>query len=306
MSTGLFSDEEDGYNLEDETLEEETKYKLKLPNSSPEEDSGDDFDLGGDEELDLGGDEGGGEDLDLDMGDEEGGESSDKPFDDEPFDAGVDASEEDDPKKYIQQLAGKLGQTMRTYTDDMGEPDFDLEKFAINSVISASHSAEMDEEDQDDIISKVKKSGMGDDGASDEDMGDEEDMDLGDEGGDDELDLGGDEELDLGDEEGGDEELDLGESFDQYGEPYGFDNYSDDKSIMRQDLYSRLVDYAETKGIGGFVGDVVDYLLDDPKVNGFEMLNQANNMNYDQKFNELVDMGKAMLSGRVFSGDLDE
>ena len=89
--------------------------------------------------------------------------SSDKPFDDEPFDAGVEADEESDPKKFIEQLTGKLGQSLRKYTEEQGQPDFELEKFAVNSLLSATHTGEMDSEDQKDIISKVKKSGKGDD-----------------------------------------------------------------------------------------------------------------------------------------------
>ena len=183
MSTGLFSDEEDGYNLE-----EETKYKLKLdaPQSEPAfGDSGSD-DLGDFE--DLGGDELGGDD---------------KPFDDEPFDAGVEADEVEEPEKYIQQLSGKLGTSLRKYSDERGEPDFDLEKFAINSVISATHTSDMDEEDQRDIIKKVKSSGADDDFGAEDDLGDEESLGdgLGPEDNDEELgdDLGGD-DLGLEDE----------------------------------------------------------------------------------------------------------
>jgi hypothetical protein len=88
--------------------------------------------------------------------------SSDKPFDDEPFDAGVEADEESDPKKFIEQLTGKLGQSLRKYTEDQGEPDFELEKFAVNSLLSATHTGEMDAEDQKSIIKKVKSSGKGD------------------------------------------------------------------------------------------------------------------------------------------------
>lgn len=111
-----------------------------------------------------GGDEFGGEPLgDEDFGDggeDFGGEpaSSDKPFDDTPFDAGVEADEEDNPEKYIQQLSGKLGQSLRKYTEELGAPDYDLEKFAINSVLSATNSGEMDQQDQADIIQKVKSS----------------------------------------------------------------------------------------------------------------------------------------------------
>jgi hypothetical protein len=87
----------------------------------------------------------------------------DKPFDDTPFDAGVEADEESDPKKFIEQLTGKLGQSLRKYTEAQGQPDFELEKFAINSLLSATHTSEMDSEDQEDIIKKVKEAGKGDD-----------------------------------------------------------------------------------------------------------------------------------------------
>ena len=108
-------------------------------------------------EPDMGGfgDEGGGG-----FGDEGG---SDKPFDDEPFDAGVESDESEDPKKFIQQLAGKLGQSLRSYEGDIGQADLELEKFAINSVLSATNTAEMDEEDQKDIINKVKTTGLDND-----------------------------------------------------------------------------------------------------------------------------------------------
>jgi len=149
MSTGLFQDEEEEYNLE-----EDTKYKLKLdaPQSEPA------FGGSGGDSLDSfddAGDDFGGEDLGGDFGEE----GNDKPFDDEPFEAGVEADEDTDPEKYIQQLTGKLGTSLRKYNDERGEPDFDLEKYAINSVISASHTSEMDEEDQKDIIRKIKTSG---------------------------------------------------------------------------------------------------------------------------------------------------
>jgi len=48
---------------------------------------------------------------------------------------------------------------MRQYTKEQGQPDFDLEKFAINSVISATNTSQMTPEDQNDIINKIKKSG---------------------------------------------------------------------------------------------------------------------------------------------------
>ena len=48
--------------------------------------------------------------------------SDDKPFDAEPFDAGVEADEQSDPKKFIEQLTGKLGQSLRKYNEDQGQP----------------------------------------------------------------------------------------------------------------------------------------------------------------------------------------
>jgi hypothetical protein len=93
--------------------------------------------------------------------------ADDKPFEDQPFDAGVEADEDSDPKKFIQQLAGKLGTSMRKYAETQGQPDLELDKFAVNSVISAAHTADMDPQDQEDIIKKVKSSGQGDDNAED-------------------------------------------------------------------------------------------------------------------------------------------
>lgn len=108
------------------------------------------------------------DDFDMDFNDNQDDSNSDgKPFGDEPFEAGVEADEDSDPKKFIQQLAGKLGQTLRTYTKDQGGPDFELEKFAVNSLLSATHTGEMDPNDQKDIISKVKKSGNDGDNGDD-------------------------------------------------------------------------------------------------------------------------------------------
>ena len=133
----------------------ETKYKLKIDDPSPEPV------MGGDEAIDdFPSDE---QVPEPDMGGMEdmGGEApvgDDKPFDDTPFDAGVEANEEQDPRKFIEQLSGKIGQSLRKYSEDNGT-DFDLEKSAINSVIAGTHAAEMEEEDIDDIISKLKSAG---------------------------------------------------------------------------------------------------------------------------------------------------
>jgi hypothetical protein len=141
------------------------------PTSEPADDAG--FgDFGGDEDM-------------TGFGGDEKPANNDKPFDDEPFDAGVEADEETDPKKFIEQLTGKLGQSLRKYTEEQGQPDFELEKFAINSLLSATHTAEMDNEDKKDIIKKVNSAGddgidnNNDSGDSDE-SGDELGGDMGD------------------------------------------------------------------------------------------------------------------------------
>lgn len=97
------------------------------------------------------------------------GNSDNKPFDDKPFDAGVEADENSDPKTFIEQLTGKLGQSLRKYTETQGQPDFELEKFAINSLLSATHTSEMKPEDQEDIIKKIKEAGKGDEPDTDTD-----------------------------------------------------------------------------------------------------------------------------------------
>lgn len=149
-------------------------------------------------------------DAGFDVADEFGGEpaADDKPFDDEPFDAGVEADEIEEPKQYIQQLAGKIGQSLRKYEKEIGDPDFELEKFVVNSVLSATNTGEMDAEDQKDIITKVKTSGLGDGG------GDDVDVNIDTDGGED-VDVNVDEpapEGDLGAEEEIAVEEGLGES----------------------------------------------------------------------------------------------
>jgi hypothetical protein len=180
MSTGLFSDEEDGYNIDEEnTLNiDETKYTLKLDNPNPASTVPTEPVIDTPLEDELGGLE--------DMGNDE---VDDKPFDDEPFDAGIEANEDEDPEKFIQQLSGKLGTSLRKYTETNGQPDFDLEKFAVNSVISATNTSKMDQEDQDDIIEKVRNSSTdGADGADESEPSEDgggsensEENDMGDE-----------------------------------------------------------------------------------------------------------------------------
>lgn len=67
-------------------------------------------------------------------------------------------------------MTGKLGQSLRKYNEQKGQPDFELEKFAINSLLAASHTSEMDPNDQEDIIKKVKTAGNDSEPDSSEDQ----------------------------------------------------------------------------------------------------------------------------------------
>lgn len=119
------------------------------PATAPEAAPADDLDFGG-------------EPTPTDTEQPQGAPSSESPLDKEPFDAGIDVDEESDPKKFIEKLSGKIGQSLRDYTKKQGQPDFELEKFAINSLVSATHTSEMDEEDRNDIIKKINKAGEDD------------------------------------------------------------------------------------------------------------------------------------------------
>ena len=70
------------------------------------------------------------------------------------FDAGVEADEDTDPKKYIQQLTGKLSQTLNTYNNENGEPDVELGKYVLGMLVKQGVKG-MDEKDKKEIIKKI-------------------------------------------------------------------------------------------------------------------------------------------------------
>lgn len=87
-----------------------------------------------------------------DMGDEQqGGEQQ---FDTN-FDAGVEADENNDPKRYIQQLAGKLSQSLRKYNEGLPNPDTDLNKYVAGMTNDAAVEG-LNPDDVEEIISKIK------------------------------------------------------------------------------------------------------------------------------------------------------
>ena len=123
-------------------------------------------DMEGMEDMEAAYDDMGDEEMDMDV-DIEGGEE------------GFDELEQTPTIKSIQKLTGKLGQKMREYEDDM---DSDMIKYVLNSVIAAVDLDELDDEDRDDIVSRLEPDledeyGMEDDFEADVDM--DMDMDMG-------------------------------------------------------------------------------------------------------------------------------
>lgn len=78
------------------------------------------------------------------------------------FDAGVEADEEEDPKKFIQQLTGKLSQSLRKYNEDNGEVDNELNKYVVGMVAKQAADG-LSKEDAKDIIKKIKSNDGGED-----------------------------------------------------------------------------------------------------------------------------------------------
>jgi len=146
----------------------EVAPELPTPPAAPEAGSMDapldDASLDGGEEMDM--------DMDLDT--PEGDMDVDMSAEEEP----MNGEEEEVTFKTIQKLTGKLGQKIRMMNDSVGMTSEDV-KYVINSVLSALDLSKLDEEDQEDIMSKFEEdSESGYD--SDMDMGsmdDEEDMD---------------------------------------------------------------------------------------------------------------------------------
>lgn len=71
------------------------------------------------------------------------------------FDAGVEADENADPKKYIQQLTGKLSQSLRNYNDGQPQADADLNKYVAGMIVKQA-IAGLSPDDVQEVLDKVK------------------------------------------------------------------------------------------------------------------------------------------------------
>ena len=86
------------------------------------------------------------------------------------FDAGVDADENTDPKKYIQQLTGKLSQSLRKYNENLPKPETDLCKYVAGMILKQTTDG-LTDSDKKDIIDKVNGDGSeNNDGMNDDSM----------------------------------------------------------------------------------------------------------------------------------------
>lgn len=110
----------------------------------------------------------GGDSDGMDMG------NDDSAFDTN-FDAGVDADENTDPKKFIQQLTGKLSQSLRKYNNDLPKPDEELSKYVAGMILKQTTDG-LTDSDKKDIIDKVN--GNGSDNDSGDDMTPMEDQSM--------------------------------------------------------------------------------------------------------------------------------
>lgn len=71
------------------------------------------------------------------------------------FDAGVEADEATDPKKYIQQLTGKLSQSLRNYNSGQPQADADLNKYVAGMIVKQAVEG-LSPDDVQEILTKVK------------------------------------------------------------------------------------------------------------------------------------------------------
>lgn len=161
------------------------------------------------------------------MGDEMGGSIDDemgsKPEGDEETDIDVDVEDKTGPSDYkrIQILVGKLAQKIRSYEEDETLSNKDV-KYIINSILSAIDVEVLDEDDIEQIISKLEGEDEDEDENGNSKMGDEEDLDL---------------ESSASGEETVSPESEMGEEYDNFGEAFNDYLGSTYAKLMSDDLF---------------------------------------------------------------------
>lgn len=146
-SEGLTDEEFEEYKLLTTEGKLNERKVLKVGNSQPQMPMDQNMNM---EDPNMGGEMPMGDEMmDSNMGDQGGSEF------DTNFDAGVEADEDEDPKKYIQQLTGKLSQELGKYNNELGEPDTELSKY-VGGMIVKQVAKNMGEEDKKELIKKIK------------------------------------------------------------------------------------------------------------------------------------------------------
>ena len=106
------------------------------------------------------------------------GEANDMPNQfDSNFDAGVEADEETDPKHYIQQLTGKLSQSLNSFNSENG-PDAGLSKYVASMIIAAA-CKNLDEKAKKELIEKINNASSDEEKPTDDDTMNDAPMDDG-------------------------------------------------------------------------------------------------------------------------------
>lgn len=93
------------------------------------------------------------------------------------FDPGVEANEETDPEKFIQQLTGKLSQSLKKYNDENPDDESGLNKY-VAGMVATQAAKGLTEPEKNEIIKKINTGEVDDEESediSDEEMGKEED-----------------------------------------------------------------------------------------------------------------------------------
>ena len=116
----------------------------------------------------------GGNEMESNMMEPDGGSEFDTNFN-----AGVEADEDEDPKKYIQQLTGKLSQELGKYNNELGEPDIELSKY-VGGMIVKQVAKNLDDKGRKELIKKINTYETNEE-PSDENLESEEQENLGDE-----------------------------------------------------------------------------------------------------------------------------
>lgn len=88
------------------------------------------------------------------------------------FDAGVEADEDTDPKKFIQQLTGKLSQSLNSYNNEQGQPDAELCKY-VGKMILKQAAKGLDDAGKKELIKAINTADTAPDDNGEEEMPDD-------------------------------------------------------------------------------------------------------------------------------------